>query len=132
MRRLALVLLVLYAYVVATLTLRSTTRVTWAYGVTDRVYAMSEPQANVVLFVPAGFLLAIVLLSPVFAVSVGVLASMAIEWTQRELLPSRVADLHDVVNNGLGTVVGALLAVPFVFLLARHAPVAAAPRSHVS
>jgi glycopeptide antibiotics resistance protein len=122
MRWFALVLLALYAYVVGMLTLGSTSSVGWAFGVTDRFYAMSEAQANVALFVPAGFLLAVVLLSPVFAVAAGVLGSMAIEWSQQEYLPTRVADVHDVLHNGLGTVVGALLAVPLVWLLSRKAP----------
>ena len=122
MRWLALVLLGLYAYVVGMLTLGSTTSVGWAFGITDRFYAMTEAQANVALFVPAGFLLAIVLLSPVFAVSAGVVGSMAIEWIQQEYLPSRVADVQDVLHNGLGTVVGALVAVPLVWLLSRRRP----------
>ena len=138
MRWLALVLLVLYAYVVAMLTLGSTSSVGWAFGITDRFYAMTEAQANVALFVPAGFLLAIVLLSPVLAVSAGVLGSMAIEWFQLEYLPTRVADVQDVLHNGLGALVGALVALPVVYLLGRAAPrdgdgpLAAVPRGHVS
>jgi glycopeptide antibiotics resistance protein len=89
----------------------------WAYGVTDRFVDLDEAQANVLLFVPAGFLLAVVLLSPPFAVVAGVLGSMAIEWVQEAYLPDRVADVHDVVHNGLGAVLGAIAAVPLVWLL---------------
>jgi glycopeptide antibiotics resistance protein len=127
MRWLALVLLGLYTYVVGMLTLGGTASVGWAYGVTDRFYAMSEAQANVALFVPAGFLLAVVLLSPVLATAAGVLGSMAIEWTQAEYLPARVADVQDVVHNGLGALIGALVAVPLVWLLSRKGPVAVVP-----
>jgi glycopeptide antibiotics resistance protein len=132
MRWLALVLLCLYTCVVGMLTLGSTSSVYWAYGVSDRLYSMTEAQANVALFVPAGFLLAIVLLSPAMAITAGTLGSMAIEWTQQEYLPSRVADVHDVLHNGLGTLIGALVAIPLVWLLSRKSPVASMPRRHVS
>jgi glycopeptide antibiotics resistance protein len=120
MRWIAAVLLGLYCYVVGTLTLGSNSRVGWAFGVTDRVYPMTEGQANVALFVPAGFLLAIVLLNPVVAVGFGVMGSMATEWYQRHYLPWRVFDPQDVVHNGAGAAIGALLAIPIVLMLRWH------------
>ena len=119
MRLLAAVLLGLYTYVIGMLTLGSTSEVTWAYGVTNRFYAMSEGQANVALFVPAGFLLAVVLLRPLLAASVCLVGSAGIEWFQAEYLPWRVVDVNDIVHNGLGGLVGAVLAAPLVWLLAR-------------
>ena len=120
MRWLALVLLGLYTYVVGLLTLGGTSSVGWAFGVTDQYYRLSEAQANVLLFVPAGFLLAVVLLSPVLATAAGVLGSMAIEWFQAAYLPTRVADAHDVIHNGTGALIGAVVAVPIVWVLSRR------------
>ncbi|HEX3931535.1 MAG TPA: VanZ family protein [Nocardioides sp.] len=120
MRWIAAVLLGLYCYVIGTLTLGSNAAVGRAFDVTDRFYPMSEGQANVALFIPAGFLLALVLLNPLVAVALGVLGSSAIEWYQLHYLPWRVFDLHDVLHNGIGAAIGALLAVPFVLLLRWH------------
>ena len=117
MRWIAAVLLGLYAYVVGMLTLGNSSEVVWAYGVTDRFYAMTEPQANVALFVPAGFLLTIVLLRPLLATAVCLVGSAGIEWFQSEYLPWRVVDVNDVVHNGLGGLVGAVLAWPLAWLL---------------
>lgn len=127
MRWVAAVLLGFYVYVISTLTLGSDSSVVRALDVTDRFYPMTEAQANVALFVPAGFLLAIVLLNPLVAVVLGVLGSMAIEWYQLHYLPWRVFDPHDVVHNGVGAAVGALLAVPVVLLLRWHRRSRAAP-----
>ena len=137
MRWLAAVLLGLYSYVVVMLTLGDTSAVSRAFGITDRFYAMSEPEANVALFVPAGALLAVVLLRPLLAVAMCLVGSAAIEWTQLEYLTTRVADVNDVLHNGLGGLIGAVAAVPVVWLLLRrssHRPVRsegqAAPTAH--
>jgi len=82
---------------------------------------MSEPQANVALFVPAGALLAVALLRPLLAAAVCALGSTAIEWTQLEWVTTRVADVNDVVHNGLGGLVGAMAAAPVVWWLRRRA-----------
>jgi hypothetical protein len=119
MRLIAAVLLGLYAYVVGMLTLGGSGAVVWAYGVTDRFYAMSQAQANVALFVPAGLLLAVVLLRPLLAAAVCLVWSAGIEWFQAEYLPWRVVDLNDVAHNGLGGLVGAVLAAPLVWVVGR-------------
>jgi glycopeptide antibiotics resistance protein len=72
--------------------------------------------ANVLLFVPWGFLLFIVLYNTerptlqtyVLTVLLGLSFSLGIEGWQY-FLPSRVADINDVIWNTSGTMVGALL-----------------------
>jgi VanZ family protein len=120
MRWIAAVFLGLYCYVIGTLTLGSDAAVGHAFSITNRYYPMTEGQANIALFVPAGFLLAVVLLNPLVAVVLGVLGSSAIEWYQLHYLPWRVFDPHDIVHNGIGAAIGALLAVPLVLLLRWH------------
>ena len=70
-----------------------------------------EFAANIVMFVPFGVLAA--LLRPHLGwwllVGTGTSISVAIELAQLFLLPSRVADLRDVVSNTLGTAIGVLL-----------------------
>ncbi len=121
MRWIAAVLLGTYSYGVAMLTLGSSSEVVWAYGITDRLYAMTEPQANMALFVPAGFLLTIVLLRPLLATAVCLVGSAGIEWFQAEYLPWRVADADDIVHNGLGGLIGAVLAWPVAWALVQVA-----------
>lgn len=119
MRFLAAVLLGLYTYVIGLLTLGDTSEVARAFAVTDRFYALTEAQANVALFVPAGFLLTILLLRPLLAVAACLVGSMAIEWVQLEYLTTRVADAGDVVHNGLGGFIGAVVAAPLAWLVGR-------------
>jgi len=125
MRWLAAVLLGLYSYVVVMLTLGDTSAVSRAFGITDRFYAMTEPEANVALFVPAGALLAVVLLRPVLALAMCLVGSAAIEWTQLAHLTTRVPDANDLVHNSLGGLIGVVAAAPAVWLLRRssHRPV---------
>jgi hypothetical protein len=75
-------------------------------------WAETEVLANVALFVPAGVLLAIVLGRPLTSAALCVLGSVCIELAQQRWLPSRVASVADVQHNGLGGLVGALLAWP--------------------
>ena len=120
----AAVLLALYTLVVARLTLLPANSETSTFGaLNDAVsrmtsggltWAQTEVLANVALFVPAGFLLAVVLRRSWASVLGCVLASAAIEWGQYAFLPSRVPSLADVEHNGLGGLVGALLAWPLV------------------
>jgi glycopeptide antibiotics resistance protein len=119
MRILAAVLLGLYTYVIGLLTLGGTSEVASAFAVTDRFYALTEAQANVALFVPAGFLLTIVALRPLLAVAACLVGSIAFEWVQREYLTTRVADASDVMHNGLGGLVGAVVAAPLAWLVGR-------------
>lgn len=72
--------------------------------------------ANVLLFVPWGFLLFILLYSVdrptmqtyVLTILLGLTFSLVIEGWQY-FLPSRVADINDVIWNTMGTFLGALL-----------------------
>ena len=74
-------------------------------------FSVLERSANVVLFVPLGVLLAATLGRRhwISVVGSGVLYSVIIESCQAMFLPGRVADPIDVVMNGLGTAIGALL-----------------------
>ncbi|MBF4993001.1 VanZ family protein [Arthrobacter gandavensis] len=73
-------------------------------------YTLVEAAANVLLFFPAGLLLA-AWLNPRWcwlAAVVGLCVSAGIEATQALLLPERYATPHDVVANGLGAALGTL------------------------
>lgn len=134
-RPLAAVLLVLYALIVARLTLADPSAGHWAFALGDGVADhMSSGQldttetellANVVLFVPIGVLLSVLLGRPLLAVALGVLASMLIELAQQAFLPTRVATFADVWHNGLGALAGALVAWP----LSRRPVVEQGPRA---
>ena len=119
-RLVALALVALYSLLVAHLTLTDPSRGAWAFDLADRVatrasggaltWDETEVLANVALFVPLGFLLAVGIGRVWPAVSLCLLASAAIEYAQLRLLPSRVPTLDDVVHNATGGLVGALLA----------------------
>jgi glycopeptide antibiotics resistance protein len=72
--------------------------------------------ANMLLFLPWGFLMFITLYGAqrptvqtyVLTILLGMSFSMAIEAVQY-FLPTRVADVNDVIWNSVGTLVGALL-----------------------
>jgi len=120
----AAVLLACYCVVVARLTLADPSAGRWAFHVADVVargasdgqldWSETEVLANVALFVPAGFLLAVVLGRPLPAAVVAVLGSACIELAQQQFLPTRVPSVADVWHNGLGALLGAVLATPFV------------------
>ena len=132
----AAVLLVLYTAVIARLTLFPAGSETGTFGTLNDVvvrltnggldWTQIEALANVALFVPAGFLLAVVLRRCWPSVLGCVLASAAIEWAQYLYLPSRVPSPADVEHNGLGGLIGALLAWPVVAWLRRRRAAAAA------
>ncbi|MET1153010.1 VanZ family protein [Arthrobacter sp.] len=75
-------------------------------------YTLIESAANVLMFVPLGFLTALLLpsdwrwLTPAGAF----LFSGAIEWCQQSFLPGRYASLQDVWVNTLGAALGTVLA----------------------
>ncbi|MET1153069.1 VanZ family protein, partial [Arthrobacter sp.] len=75
-------------------------------------YNLIESTANVVMFVPLGFLTALLLpsgwrwLTPAGAL----LFSVAIEWCQQSFLPGRHASVQDVWVNTLGAAIGTVLA----------------------
>ncbi len=122
------VLLGLYALVIARLTLAPAASETGTFGLLNRImthasdgrldWTQTEVLANIALFVPAGFLLAIVLGRAWLSALLCVAASVAIELAQQRYLPSRVPSIADVEHNGLGGAIGALLAWP----LARRRP----------
>jgi VanZ family protein len=81
-----------------------------------RYYTVSDLVLNVVAYGPLGFLLALALLpyvrasaATLFATAAGTLLSIAMEVLQH-FLPLRVASNLDVLTNGLGAMVGALVA----------------------
>jgi VanZ family protein len=82
-----------------------------------RYYTISDLALNVVAYGPLGFLLALVLLpylrsssAALFATLAGSLLSIGMEILQH-FLPLRVSSNLDVLTNGLGAMMGALLAV---------------------
>ena len=79
-------------------------------------YNTLEFAANIVMFVPAGLLVALMLPSRRWWLALLIVPalSIAIELTQAVFLSSRFATVNDVVANSLGAVLGILL-----FLLVR-------------
>ena len=127
----AALLLGLYAVVIARLTLAPAASESGIFGLLNRAtshasggrldWSQTEVLANVALFVPAGFLLAIALGRAWLSAALCVLASVGIELAQQRYLPSRVPSLADVEHNGLGAAVGAVLAFITSRLVARRA-----------
>lgn len=86
----------------------------WSKGMPRFIdYGFIEFSANVVFFVPVGFLLG--LLFPYrfwwLAIVGGALLSAAVETAQGLFLPGRVSSLGDVLANSTGTIIGCLAAV---------------------
>lgn len=75
-------------------------------------YAFVEFTANIVFFVPVGFLGGLLFSHRVWwlAVPAGALLSACVETAQALFLPDRVASPADVVANTTGTVIGAIVA----------------------
>jgi VanZ family protein len=76
-------------------------------------YPLVEMTANVVMFVPLGFLIAALLPRSLVWLSVvfGFSASITIELVQALALPQRYPALTDVMANTMGTAIGALALV---------------------
>jgi hypothetical protein len=74
----------------------------------------TEVLGNIALFVPAGFLLAVLLGRTWASVVLCVAVSAAIELAQQRYLPSRVPSLEDVQHNSIGGAIGALTAWPLL------------------
>lgn len=76
-------------------------------------YNKLEYAANVVMFVPLGFLVAMSLPARIWWLALVVCpgASIAIELTQGAVLSARFASISDVVANSIGAVVGIFFAV---------------------
>jgi glycopeptide antibiotics resistance protein len=119
MRWIAALLLALYAVFVARLTLADPSAgaaVFSAFNYWTELLASGrldgsqlEVLANVLLFVPAGLLLATVLGRPLLTIALCVLGSASIELAQREWFPTRVPSIADVEHKGFGAVLGVLI-----------------------
>jgi len=127
-RWVAAVLLVLYSLVIARLTLMPARAEHGVLAILDKVTRLSngrltwdqtEQLANIALFVPAGLLAAVVLGRTWAAIVLCVLASIGIELAQQHFLSSRVPTAVDVRNNGLGGVIGAVVAWPLAHYVRR-------------
>ena len=121
----AAVLLGAYTVVIAKLTLQPAAAERSTFALLDRVatrisdgrldWSQTEIAANVALFVPAGFLLAIALGRVWAAIALCVVASVCIELAQYRYLPTRVPTVDDVRHNGIGGALGAVLAAPIAY-----------------
>ena len=120
MRWIAALLLVLYCFFVARLTLFDPSAGRPVFDTADYLAQLFsggrldagqvEVLSNVALFVPAGLLLAVVLQRPLLTIGLCVLASACIELAQQQWLPSRVPTVADVEHNGVGAALGVLVA----------------------
>lgn len=138
-RPFAAVLLIAYSGLIASLTLSDPSTGAWAFSFADRLatsasdgnlaWSQTEVLANIALFVPAGFLLALVLNRPWVAAALCILGSVLIEYVQARYLPLRVGTGADVLHNGYGAVLGAALAWPFTAMAAASAGRASLLRS---
>ena len=115
-------LLVVYALLVVRLTLAPASSETGIFDLLARLagtvsgnrldWAETEVLANVALFIPFGFLLAMVLGRVGLSVLLCVVVSVFIELAQDRFLPSRVPTIDDVWHNGIGGAIGAAAAWP--------------------
>lgn len=83
-------------------------------------YQVVEALANVAMFVPFGFLLALHLGRRRWWIgwAIGVVFTCLIEGTQATLLsPTRYATISDLITNSIGAGVGAILALILMLLL---------------
>lgn len=69
---------------------------------------LADRLANIILFMPFGFGLALLRVSALRALALGLLVSGCIELIQQHL-PGRVASLYDVGTNGFGALVGCVV-----------------------
>ncbi len=77
--------------------------------------------ANIVMFVPIGFFGALALPRLRWLiVPAAVVGSVCIEWLQAARLPDRFGTVRDVVANGIGALVGFLLAAAVLSMLMRR------------
>lgn len=121
-RRIAVVLLVIYALAVVFIAFWPVPVDSGAIGLLDRLerrfpwatYGRVEFAANVVFFLPLGWLLSVVLQRARHLVlPIGMLTTITIEAVQGELLAQRTASVADVLANTAGTCLGIVLAAIF-------------------
>lgn len=92
----------------------------WTKGVPTFVdYGFIEFAANIVFFVPVGFLLCLLVSYRAWWVAIvgGTLLSAGVETAQGLFLPGRVSSLGDVLANSSGAVIGCLVAVALRMLI---------------
>jgi glycopeptide antibiotics resistance protein len=92
----------------------------WSKGVPTFVdYAFIQFSANIVFFVPVGFLLALLVPFRFWWVAIvgGGTLSGCVEAAQGLFLPGRVSDIGDFVANTAGSVIGCLVAVAVRMLI---------------
>ena len=126
MRWFLFVCLVLYLAFVARLTLADPSAGQFAFSLADTWatrlshgrldWSETEVLANIALFIPVGFPLAALIRRPVLALALCFVGSAAIELSQREFLPTRVATIADVQHNVLGALLGVLITLPVIWL----------------
>jgi VanZ like family len=124
-------LLGLYALVVMRLTLEPAGRESAIFDRLNRFagtlshgrleWSQTEVLANIALFVPFGFLLAMVLARVGYSAVLCVAVSAFIELAQARFLPSRVPTIDDVWHNGAGGAIGAVVAWPITLWLRARA-----------
>ena len=85
-------------------------------------YGDVEFLSNVAIFVPIGFLAALLVSRRAWWVLMflGPVLSGAIELAQLNLLPERYSDVRDVVANSIGTILGAILGLALRMLVAHR------------
>ncbi|MCW2528305.1 MAG: VanZ family protein [Pseudonocardiales bacterium] len=123
-------LLALYAVLVARLTLEPAGNETPVFERLNRYAAAlsgqrldwsdTEMLANIGLFIPVGFLLAMVLRQVGLSAALCVAGSVLIELGQYRFLPSRVPTIDDVWHNGIGGAIGAAMTGPVNLWLRRR------------
>ncbi|KZX20501.1 VanZ family protein [Rathayibacter tanaceti] len=87
-------------------------------------FDVAEFTANVLLFVPLGALLA-AQLPPrrrLLGAVIGLGVSAVVETSQLLWLPTRVSDVQDLVSNGSGSLLGALLTIVLLRRTPRRSP----------
>lgn len=118
-RSVALALLVVYLVAAVLIAFWPVPVDSGAAGLLDRVerllpwatYRRIEFGANVLFFIPLGWLLSILLdRSRYLVLPIGIVMTIAIEVIQGELLDQRTASIYDVLANTTGTCIGMLIA----------------------
>lgn len=90
----------------------------------DLRFGHVEAGANILLFIPVGFLLACILPRRLWLIAIltGVAMSLCIEFIQAVALSGRSATVRDVVCNSLGTVLGTALSPLFLRVSSSRSP----------